>query len=164
MSEAGLPRIRPGTDADGAACARLIEEVFAEYPGCLFIAAEFPELAGLASHFADRGGRLWVAEDGGAIVGCVGVDTAPLTDGMEVHKLYVARAARGRGLASALYALAEAFARDRGAGFMELWSDTRFLDAHRFYDRHGFTRLPGRRALDDASRSYEFHYRKRLKG
>lgn len=164
MSSPGLPRIRPGTDADGAACGRLIGEVFAEYPGCLFVPEEFPELAALASHFADRGGRLWVAEDDGAVVGCVGIDIAPLTDGMELHKLYVARTARGRGLAAALYALAEGFARERGAAFMELWSDTRFLDAHRFYEKRGFIRLPGRRALDDLSRSYEFHYRKRLKG
>ncbi len=164
MSGVASLRIRPGSDADGAACGRLIAEVFAEYPGCLFLLEEFPELAALASHFADRGGRLWVAEAEAGIIGCIGIDPAPLTDGMELHKLYVARPARGRGLAAALYGVAEAFAREAGAPFMELWSDTRFLDAHRFYERQGFSRLPGRRALDDASNSYEFHYRKRLEG
>ncbi len=156
------PRIRLGTDADGPRCADLIRDVFAEYPGCLFLPEEMPELAALASHFAARGGRLWVAEVGGDLVGCLGVDRAPLTDGMELHKLYVARPARGHGLARRLCEQAEAFARERGAGFVELWTDTRFLEAHRFYERLGFTRLVGRRALDDASRSYEFHYRKRL--
>ena len=156
------PSIRLGTDADGVGCAALIRDVFAEYPGCLFVASELPELEALASHFERGGGCLWVAEQGGAVVGCLGIDAAPLTDGMELHKLYVARTARGHGLAGRLYALAEGFARMRGAPFIELWTDTRFLDAHRFYERHGFTRLPGRRALDDASDSYEHHYRKRL--
>ena len=155
--------IRLGTDADGAACGDLIREVFAEYPGCLFLPSEFPELRALATHFAERRGQLWVAEDRGALVGCLGFDEAPFTDGIELHKLYVARSARGRGLAGRLYALAEDFARERGSTFIELWTDTRFVDAHRFYERRGFSRLPGRRALDDASDSYELHYRKRLK-
>jgi putative acetyltransferase len=154
--------VRLGTDDDGPACGDLIRDIFAEYPGCLFLPSEFPELGALASHFERRRGRLWVAEQDGAIVGCLGIDEAPITDGMELHKLYVGRTARGRGLAGRLYALAEGFARGRGAPFIELWTDTRFVDAHRFYERHGFTRLPGRRALDDASHSYEHHYRKRL--
>ena len=157
-----LVTIRPGSDADGPRCADLIRGVFAEYPGCLFVPDEFPELEALATHFESREGRLWVAEAGGKLVGCVGIDRAPFTDGMELHKLYVAGNARRQGLAGRLYALAEAFARERGAPFLELWTDTRFTDAHRFYERLGFARLIGRRALDDASDSYEFHYRKRL--
>lgn len=156
------PCIRVGTDADSPGCARLIREAFAEYPGCLYLPEEMPELVALASHFEARCGRLWVAEMDGDLVGCLGVDQAPLTDGIELHKLYVARPARRHGLAGRLYRQAEAFARERRAPFIELWTDTRFLDAHRFYERLGFTRLPGRRALDDASRSYEFHYRRRL--
>lgn len=162
MTGVGELSIRIGTDADGSRCGDLIREAFAEYPGCLFVPEEFPELAALASHFASRNGRLWVAEQAGALVGCLGIDEAPFTDGMELHKLYVARAARGHGLAGRLSDLAEDFATARDATFIELWTDTRFLDAHRFYERRGFARLPGRRALDDASDSYEFHYRKRL--
>jgi putative acetyltransferase len=162
MSRPAPASIRLGTDDDSGACGDLIREIFAEYPGCLFLPSEFPELEALATHFASRRGRLWVAESGSTLVGCLGVDEAPLTDGMELHKLYVARSTRGQGLAGRLYALAEDFAVAHGAAFIELWTDTRFVDAHRFYERRGFSRLPGRRALDDASDSYEFHYRKRL--
>jgi putative acetyltransferase len=154
--------IRLGSDADGPRCGDLIRGVFAEYPGCLFVPDELPELEALATHYRQREGGVWVAEVCGELVGCVAVDRAPFTDGMELHKLYVAGSARRQGLAGRLYALAEGFARDRAAPFMELWTDTRFTDAHRFYERLGFTRLIGRRALDDASHSYEFHYRKRL--
>ncbi len=53
-------------------------------------------------------------------------------------------------------------ARGCGAVAIELWTDINFVDAHRLYERLGFRRSPGRRTLEDASRSVEFHYRKAL--
>ncbi|GAB4069425.1 hypothetical protein GCM10028812_32870 [Ancylobacter sonchi] len=156
--------IRPALDSDGDAIAALIAGAFAEYEGCVFDrAAEFPELDAIASHFEARGGIIWVAADGAAIIGSLAV--APMrVEGvpagtLEITKVYVARAARRRGVARALMNHAIAFAGAQDAQELRLWTDTRFLDAHRFYESLGFERLPGARALGDLSDTSEYPYR-----
>ena len=165
MSAPPSPTIRPATDDDGAAIARLIAGCFAEYEGCLYLDAEFPELARPASHYAAIGGRLWAAEDaGGAVVGSLAVFATSDPTVHEIVKVYLAAPARGRGTAARMLALALDFARGAEAQAVRLWTDTRFADAHRFYERHGFERLPGTRFVGDVSSSWEFSYRKRLGG
>lgn len=154
--------IREARDADGPALSALIAAVFAEYEGCLFLPEEFPELAAPASHYASRGGRLWVAEatggDGGRLIGSVAVAATFRPVVFELFKVYVAREARGTGLAQRLLDTALTFARERNGAAMTLWSDSRFHSGHRFYTKHGFRRLPGLRALHDVSRTLEFGF------
>ncbi|HUG63219.1 MAG TPA: GNAT family N-acetyltransferase [Methylomirabilota bacterium] len=152
--------IRPAVDADGPLVARLIADVFAEYEGCPFVAAEFPELAAPATHYRDRGGGLWVVEADGGVIGSLGlscVDGGPI---FELNKVYLAASHRGSGLAQRLYALAETEARAKGAKALRLWTDTRFAAGHRFYEKHGFRRLPVVRYLADATHAWEFAYLK----
>jgi GNAT superfamily N-acetyltransferase len=56
-----------------------------------------------------------------------------------LDELYVAPALRGRGIGSALLALVEATARQRGAELLEVNVDGEDTDARRFYERHGYT-------------------------
>jgi predicted N-acetyltransferase YhbS len=138
--------------------------VFAEYPGCVLdVDGEMPELRAIATHFRRAGGRMWVA-DGGRVVGCVGFTPARSggEEGVELRKLYIERALRGSGLGDRLCGLVEAEARRRGAAFVELWSDTRFLRAHRFYERRGYVRGEATRELHDLSGSVELYFRRRL--
>lgn len=156
--------IRPATDGDGDAIAALIAAAFAEYEGCVFDrAAEFPELDAIASHFAARGGAIWVAEGAGSILGSMALAPAGDADappgGLEIFKVYVARAARRRGIARALFDTALAAARAAGAPQIRLWTDTRFSDAHRFYERCGFTREGAPRECHDLSATWEYSYR-----
>ncbi|MFW5680928.1 MAG: N-acetyltransferase family protein [Pseudomonadota bacterium] len=150
--------IRPATDGDGDALAELIAACFAEYPGCLFDRAlEFPELDAIASFFEGRDGRLWVAQAGGYLVGSLG--TWRNADGaIELTKVYVDRAHRGRGLAVDLLARAVERAVETAAPRLELWSDTRFTRAHRFYEKHGFLPTGETRFLADLSDSWEDRY------
>lgn len=154
--------LRPARDADGAAIATMIERVFAEYEGCLFIPAEFPELAAPASHYQSKGGVLWVAEREGNIVGSIAIFANKAPDIYEIGKLYVAVELRGSGLAARLLTLVADAARQRGARQIILFSDTRFTRGHAFYEKHGFLRLPGVRLLHDISRSLEFPFRRLL--
>ena len=154
--------LRPATDHDGPALAALIAATFAEYPGCLFLDDEFPELKAPASHYERAGGRLFVAEDGGRLVGSLAAVMTPVAGTGELFKVYAAAAARGTGLAQRLYSEGEAFLRQRGAREIVLWSDTRFARGHRFYEKLGFVRQPVERYLADASASWEFFFRKRL--
>lgn len=159
--------IRPASDTDGDAIAELIESAFSEYEGCLFDRAlEFPELDAIASHFAAREGIIWVAESAGAVIGSLAIaptrDMDAPTGGLEITKVYVARAARRRGVARALFETAHDEARRRGAPEIRLWTDTKFLDAHRFYERCGFERAGAPRELHDISKTWEYPYRMRL--
>jgi putative acetyltransferase len=159
------PTIRPATDADGDGLAALIAGCFAEYEGCLFDrAAEFPELDAIATHFQNKGGAIWVAAHDGSIVGSIACAPIEEAGTVELFKLYVAREMRGRGLARALLDHVLGFARERSASAVRLFTDTRFLDAHRFYERNGFERQPGSRPLNDISNSFEYPYRLSLAG
>ena len=52
-------------------------------------------------------------------------------------------------------------AREHGAWRIELWSDTRFEDAHRLYERLGYVKS-GNRKLDDVNDTVEFRYERDL--
>lgn len=56
-----------------------------------------------------------------------------------VDELYVAPAARGRGIGSALLAAVESITRERGGRLIEIAVDGTDTDARRFYERHGYT-------------------------
>ena len=159
------PGIRPGQDADADAIIRLIGDCWAEYPGCVLdVDGELPELRALASFFAAAGGALWVAADGTGINGMVGVRPGADTASWEICRLYVAHTARGAGLAHALMDLAEGHARAAGSEALMLWTDTRFLRSHNFYEKRGYLRQGPLRVLDDISRSLEFRYAKPARG
>ena len=147
--------IRPGRDADAAGFFALIRACWSEYPSIVLdLEHEVPELRALASYYADAGGALWAAEEGGRVVGMIAV--RPVDPGTaEICKLYVDAVQRGTGLAARLLAAAEAAA---GPIRLVLWSDTRFARAHRFYEKHSYVRTGPIRPLHDLSHSLEYGY------
>jgi putative acetyltransferase len=150
--------IRDAVDEDGPRLAALIAGVFAEYPGVLFLPEEFPELLAPATAFARRDGRLLVGEAEGRILASFGVAMTHEPGTAEFLKVYLDPSLRGRGLAGRLMAAALDHARMAGATRISLWSDALFRDGHRFYERRGFRRGPGIRALHDASRTLEVNF------
>lgn len=151
--------LRRAQDADSPRIAEIVEACYALYSGCIFdLDGEMPELRRIASHYRDLGGEVWVAEDGGHILGCAAWKS--LSAGvLELQRLYVDPAAQGRGLGRRLAEHAIATAGKNGAIAIELWTDTRFDAAHRLYERLGFRRGAMTRSLGDRSRSVEFFYR-----
>ena len=155
--------IRDARDDDAQGLIRLIGEVWGEYPGCVLdVETEERDLLAISTAFTKKGGRFWVALDSAnTLVGCCGL--VPASDGrVELKKVYVARPVRGTGLGTRLLGWAEHQARQMGAAVVELWSDTRFLDGHRFYEGRGYVRGSFTRELHDLSNTVEFHYSKRL--
>lgn len=149
--------IRPGSDDDGDAIAAIIAAVFAGYPDCPFDrAAEFPELDRVAGHFAERGGRIWVAEADNRVIGCFAIAPTRAEGAWEIFKVYLLPAYRGRGVARRMLAAGLDFARRGGAVRVRLWSDTRFAEGHAFYRKCGFERLPVKRYLADLGRTWEY--------
>ena len=155
----GAATIREARDSDAAGIIDVIRATYAEYPGCIFdLENELPELKKPASFFAADKGKLWIAERDGEIVASFGFLPAEKAGGVELHKVYLRRDQRGSGLAARMFEIARAEACARGARFIELWTDTRFRAAHRFYEKLGFKRMPGERLVNDLSRSSEIHY------
>jgi putative acetyltransferase len=157
------PLIRDGRDDDSWDLIGLIAACWAEYPGCILdVHGEEPWLLAPSSAYAGQGGRLWVAEIDGRVVASVARRPGGEPGAVALKSLYVARAARRLGLGGRLVALVEDEARANGAAFVELWTDTRFHDAHRLYERRGYRRGPHTRELHDLSKSIEYYYRKDL--
>jgi putative acetyltransferase len=151
----------PATDADGEGLARLIAACFAEYEGCLYEPAEFPELAAPATHYSARGTELWVSGGNGRILASVAITPVPCQRACEITKVYLEAGLRGTGKGEALLAHAAVRAEAMGLPDLVLWSDTRFARAHRFYERLGFERVPVVRYLADVSASWEYRYERR---
>jgi putative acetyltransferase len=154
--------IRYARDDDALDIIELLGSVFGEYQGCVLdVDGEMPELRRIASYAKEHGGAFWVAERDGRIVGCCGYVVAAEPSGIELKKLYVHRRERKSGLGSVFADKVEELARAQGVAFIDLWSDTRFTTAHRFYERRGFVR-GGTRDLHDKSASVEFYFKKML--
>lgn len=160
-----IPGLREVVDADGPRVTALIGGVFDEYPGCVLDLDDLDaDLVAPRTSFAAAGARLWVVERDGDIVACAGVgdaepgDESPSLPGSvgELKRLYVRADQRGRGLGSALIALVHRASEDRGHQAIELWSDTRFHDAHRRYEAAGYERRPVVRELHDPSNTSEY--------
>jgi len=167
--------IRDAEDSDAPGLTHIIAAIMGEFPGCIFdLEADFPELKRPKTSFKKEGGRLWVAErhlpsatagkngqprkGTGEIVGCFGFLPAEDPGGIELLRVYLQPDLRGSGLATKMFKIVQAVARQRSAGFIELWTDSRFKAAQRFYEKLGFTRLPDERLLNDRSLSSEYHY------
>jgi GNAT superfamily N-acetyltransferase len=172
------PVVRAAEDSDAAGLVALVGSCFSEYEGCVLETEhEMPHLLRAASHFAGVGGRAWVAVvdgsvvDGtvvhgsgvnGSVVGSVACRPATDAGGLELQMLYVLRPWRRRGLGARFVGLVEGEARRRGARFVELWSDTRFTDAHRLYRTLGYEQLPDVRELHDLSATREYRFARAL--
>lgn len=158
--------LRDARDEDADGLIDLIGGVFAEYPGCVLdVDGELPELRHIATSFQRWGGRFWVIERDGRVIACVGLTPSAGSpeEGIELRKLYVDKTARRMGLGSALCDLVEGAARALNKTFVELWSDTRFEDAHALYARRGYTKGPETRDLHDKSASVEHYFRLELR-
>lgn len=133
--------IRPVTADDVPAVVSLVSRVLAEF-GLTFGAGSETDaqLHALPASYARDGGGFWVAvAPDGTLLGTAGV--APVAPGdVELRKMYLEPAARGRGLAKRLLAVAVAHARARGARRMVLDTTEQMTDAQRFYESHGFVR------------------------
>ena len=104
---------------------------------------------------AQGGNELMVAETDGQVVGCLQLTVIPglgrmgLTRG-QIEAVRVSSTLRGRRIGELLIAAATDRARELGCGILQLTTDKRRVDAHRFYERLGFeaTHIGMKRAIE----------------
>lgn len=165
--------IRPARAGDEAGVVRAVKAVYDEY-GFTWDPDDYhADLHDLTIHFGGEDAVLFVAEDADGIQGCAGLEVFPTIDGpdgelvdgqplrriagtdCEFLRLYVHPEARRRGIGAALVERVLHEARQRGRTRMEIWTDKRFVDAHRLYARYG-ARVVGDRICDDPDVSPEW--------
>jgi GNAT superfamily N-acetyltransferase len=138
------PAPRAATSSDADTVARLLDAFNREYqvptPGPDVLTAR---LRGLLA-----GGDViaFLAGDPAVAVALLTLRPNVWYDGpvVLVDELYVAPEARGRGIGSALLAAVESLTCERGGQLIEIAVDGADTDAHRFYERHGYTNMePG---------------------
>lgn len=158
-----LAHLRTVRDDDADALTALIGAAYAEHPGCVLdLPGVDADLRAPATTAAELGGRWWVL-DGAAGGLAASVARGRVRAGtVELKRLYVAASARRRGLGAALVTHVEDDAAAAGATTVELWSDTRFHDAHRRYAALGYRETGERRELHDPSDTTELRFVRRL--
>lgn len=164
--------IRPATQLDAPGAVATVKEVFDEFGFTWEAEGYHADLYDLEGHYLGPGHGFWVVELEGRIVGTAGLivreafpDEPPVqtvegavrlggTD-CEMARLYVRPAARGQGVGRALAQRVADEARERGCRAMEIWSDKRFVDAHRLYQKLGAV-VVADRVSDDPDLSPEW--------
>jgi putative acetyltransferase len=146
---------RPTVPEDVPGILALIGEVYSEY-GCVLDAErEERHLLEPGPYFRAHNGEFWVVEESGRIRATVAVMLDE--DAGELKSLYVHSSLRRQGWGRRLTEMAIAYARAGGMRKMILWSDTRFLAAHRLYRKMGFREI-GTRELNDSNDSVEYGF------
>jgi ADP-ribose pyrophosphatase YjhB (NUDIX family)/GNAT superfamily N-acetyltransferase len=147
-------RIRRARTADSAAAAAVVKAVYDEYGFTWDELGYHRDLQDVETAYA----AFFVAELDGRIVG-----TAGLSGEGSLERLYVLPSARSDGTGSALLRAVAEEARRLGRRRLEIWTDTRFEQAHRLYERFGAHRS-GERINDDPDASFEWRYTLGLEG
>jgi len=144
------------TRADVPDVLALLARIWREYNFVWAPEIEFPDLFDFDAYYAAPRGAFWVVrDDAGRVVGCVAVDRVENATA-EIHRVYLDAHLRGRGLGRVLVETALTWARQHGFARTVLWSDTRFTQSHRLYDRMGFARLGERTVPNDPNDSRDF--------
>ncbi len=102
-----------------------------------------PDLCRFSQIYRIPGCRYWVALEGERVVGGVGIGPLPGVPGVcELQKMYCLPAARGTGIAQELLDMALEYAAEY---YDKVYLETlpNMTTAQRFYEKNGFTHLPG---------------------
>lgn len=127
-----LPRYQVGV-------AGVILPVQTEEFGIAITAEQQPDLADIENFYQQGNGDFWLALAGKEVVGCIGLKDIGNNDAA-LRKMFVAKAWRGKeqGVANALLATLLEHARQRQLRAVWLGTTSKFLAAHRFYEKNGF--------------------------
>jgi len=150
-----MTRIEPFDRArHGDGPASVIEGVYREFGFTWEPDGYHADVVSPESHYVAPAAFFDVAVTDGAVVGTVGGEA---TDGVaELKRLYLDRRFRGTGVGRALLERFVAWARSAGCRRAILWSDKRFVDAHRLYAKLGFATVGDRICPGDPDRSDEW--------
>ena len=152
--------LRLARNKDSEQIIKLIRKCFKDYKNCfLDIDNDSPELKYIYTYFHRQGGKFWVVEDKNKIIGCMGY-LPHEKNNLEIHKLYIDKNYRMRGLAKKLMLRIESIAKKYKKRKIVLWTDTRFKEAHKMYKKLNYKKMSKTRKLNDISNTTEYAFQK----
>jgi N-acetylglutamate synthase-like GNAT family acetyltransferase len=125
---------------DVDAIAALIVGIQREEFGLAITRADQPDIDDIDGFYREGRGDFWVARHGTQVIGTIALKDIGQGAGA-LRKMFVHRDWRGTNpsVAAALLQALHDAARKRGFDQIYLGTTDRFLAAHRFYEKHGFT-------------------------
>ena len=142
------PTIRLATAADLPALAVLIRQLGYD--------ESVEDIAARLAALEASGQVALVAELDGRAVGCLATSIMPVLHRPKpvgrMSMVVVEEGLRGRRIGEQLVRAGEAWLKDRGCGMIEVTSNVKRTDAHRFYERLGYEKTSWRFAIDGDSR------------
>ena len=166
--------IRAAHESDSHAAVDVVREVYEEYNFTWDEGDYHADLYDLKQHYLNAGHKFWIAEDdNGRAVGVVALEIFNPVLGENgkvvsyqsfqriagcdcaLQRLYVRPSARNMGVGTALMQRVVETARALGRKQLEIWSDKRFVEAHKLYGKFGAIQV-GDRICHDPDQSPEF--------
>jgi len=139
-----IERADPAVPEAAAVLREYLAELISRYHGRATDEAEIDRHL-RAGHDSDDlvapTGVLFLARRAGAVVGCVGLRHVD-SETLELTRMFVRPAARGRGGATFLLAAAERHARATGAHRIRLCTRADLVEARALYAKHGYLEVP----------------------
>ncbi|MBY5745974.1 GNAT family N-acetyltransferase [Rhizobium leguminosarum] len=134
--------IRTFTADDADAVLSVILPIQREEFGIDITADEQPDLRVIPDFYQSGKGQFWVALKDGVIVGTVGLKDIG-NNQAALRKMFVSAEVRGseHGVAARLLDYLFAHARDVGLTDIFLGTTDKFVAAHRFYEKNGFSEI-----------------------
>jgi len=133
-------RIAAYTPGDREGVIALVLDIQRRELGVPITLEDQPDLADVPRFYQARRGGFWVAKDGDAVVGTLGLLDA---EAPALRKMFVRadRRGPGHGVARGLMEALLAHAAREGLPRLFLGTRPEMLAAHRFYEKHGFSRV-----------------------
>ncbi|AJC78201.1 GCN5-related N-acetyltransferase protein [Rhizobium etli bv. phaseoli str. IE4803] len=134
--------IRPFAEGDADDVLSVILPIQREEFGIDITADAQPDLRVIPDFYQSGKGQFWVAVKDCAIVGTLGLKDIGHNQAA-LRKMFVASEVRGREHGVAALLLERMFAHARDAGLTDIFLGTtdKFVAAHRFYEKNGFTEI-----------------------
>ena len=146
--------IRSATNDDRERVAELVFGVLGEYGLEPDPETTDADLQDIEANYLQRGGLFEVIEDGGNMLGSVGLYPVNKTT-CELRKMYLIPSARGLGLGK--YVLERVIARARALGFKRIVLETssKLIAANRLYNKFGFKPMASDHLASRADQAYK---------
>ena len=149
--------VRDATPADVPAIAALYADEVREHVNTYeYDMPDDIEMARRMQGVLDAGYPYLVAELDGRVVGCLATSIMHVLHRPgpvgRISMMVVEEGLRSQGIGAELVRAAEAWLKQQGCGMIEVTSNVKRTDAHRFYERLGYERTSWRFAIDSEQR------------